>query len=475
MCTEGKVDNEMPVDIGGKSYCTATEVALQLGISRQTLWRWRQSGDVPSGRRFKGQQVVFNEAEQALIRQQLHRLGETRGVADDIYLDNQSTTRPLREVVEAMARATESGFGNPSSAHSRGRVARDLLDEARESVAELCGSDTASLIFTSGATEANNIVLQLPISSPALELDKVVTTSIEHSSVLGTCEYLESKGIEVVYLKPGNDGRIPETALEPLEIDQHTLLSVHWVNNETGVIQPVEQLSRFAREKGALFHTDAAQALGKVPVDFDSQEFDYMTCSAHKVHGPQGTGALVFREGAPLKPLLYGGSQEQQTRPGTENLPGIVGFGAAARLRRVDFRAAATHCRTQRDYLETSLLNRVIGACRNGSARYRVPGACNLRFEGIDGQALVAQLDLRGIYVSQSSACTNMRPEPSYVLTEMGLSEEAAYESIRMGLSIDTTSAEVLRAIDGVTEVLQKLGAIVLDTPDIADQEASNS
>jgi len=380
------------------------------------------------------------------------------GTTGLVFLDNNSTTRVLPEVIEAMVEALESGAGNASSAHGSGILARQMLADAREQVSRLCGTVSDQITFTSGATEANNVVLQLPLTSRGASINRVVTSTIEHSSVLGPCAALEEHGIEVVWLRPTPNGQVSVEDVARAGLGANTLVSLHWVNNETGVIQPVEEVASLCRSAGALFHVDAAQALGRLPVHFHLAGFDYMTGSAHKLHGPQGVGVLAVREGTPLAPLAHGGGQEGGIRPGTENLPGVAGFGAAARIALDGLSRNTSHVRAMRDALESGAIARVPGALVNGGGVERAAGTTNLRFPGMDGEAVVALMNQRGVYISQSSACTNMRPEPSYVLREMGLDEDEAYESVRMCASRDTGLDDVRKALEALSEVVGILG-----------------
>jgi cysteine desulfurase len=255
------------------------------------------------------------------------------------------------------------------------------------------------------------------------------------------------------------DGQVDPAALADLEVDERTLVSVQWVNNETGVIQPVGDLAERTKARGGYFHCDAAQAVGKLLFEYQKQSFDYLTLTAHKIHGPQGVGALIRRSRAPLWSRSLGGTQESGLRGGTENTPGIAGFGAAAAIRFGSLRPAIAHCRTLRDYFEAEVRARLPGVQFLGNPLQRVGALTSLRLPGVDGQALVAQLDAQGVFVSQSSACTNMRPEPSYVLRAMGLTEDEAYESIRVAFSVESRVDEVMKAVQIISEIGLALGA----------------
>lgn len=372
----------------------------------------------------------------------------------EIYLDNNATTPPLPEVMAAVTEAMSCSFGNPSSSHRSGERARQLLRRSREAVAELLGGEPGSWMFTSGATEANNWVLQrICMRSNS----RLLTTEIEHSSIKSLCEVLEDQGTSVCRLPTNRSGLIDSDWLAEAITPDTTLVSIHWVNNETGVIQPVKELARICRDRGVLFHTDASQAVGKLIVDVEDLGCDFLSFSAHKFHGPQGIGGLYVRPGVKLPPMIFGGGQESGQRPGTENLPGIAGVGAAAELRHRQLKRAVTALAELRDIFETGVLQQIPNVFINGDRENRVCNTTNLRFEGIDGQALVARLDQRGIRCSQSSACTNRRPEPSYVLRCMGFSEAEAYASVRFSFSVMNSRQDVKETVQILAEIVSHL------------------
>ncbi|MCH7987744.1 MAG: cysteine desulfurase, partial [Planctomycetes bacterium] len=272
---------------------------------------------------------------------------------------------------------------------------------------------------------------------------RIVTMNVEHSSILKTCEYLMAQGSEVDILPVNASGLIDLDQLEAAVTSETNLVSLQWVNNETGVVQPVEQVSAICQRKGVPFHTDAAQAVGKIPVDLVQLPVDYLTLTAHKFHGPQGVGACFVRSRNKLQPFYFGGDQEYSLRAGTENVPGIVGMGKAAELRQRRFATVVEHVSELRNEFEKRICDLLPDVRINGQAASRVGNTSNLLFVGIDGQALVAHLDQDGIRCSQSSACTNQRPEPSYVLRAMGLSEEEAFASVRFGFSEENTEEEI--------------------------------
>ena len=370
----------------------------------------------------------------------------------EVYLDNNATTRVLPEVAEAVTRAMLDGAGNPSSVHLAGGQARAKLGEAREQVAMLVSADPAEVVFTSGASEANNLVIQSLLGGP-IDGYRLVTTAVEHSSVLAVARHVEQQGREVVVLPVDEDGQVSAAALAAAVVPGRTLVSVQWANNETGVVQPIQRLAELARGLGALFHTDAVQAVGKVSVDLEAVPVDFLSLSGHKLHGPLGVGALVVRDRSLLRPLAFGGDQEGSLRPGTENVPGIVGLGVALALRDQRFDAVAQATREMRDAFERKLAQRGVVRSVNGYRAERLPNTSNIQFLDMDGEALAVRLDQAGVRCSQSSACTNHRPEPSYVLRAMGLTEQQAYASVRFAFSEKNDLSDVESAVASVSSV----------------------
>ena len=363
-------------------------------------------------------------------------------VASEVYLDNNATTRPLAEVRAAMVEILGDTFGNPSSVHEAGDRGRKHLRIARGAVAKLIGAGSGQLIFTGSGTEANVMVLRSAAARRTTA--RLVTTSTEHSSILKTCEYMVSQGSEVAILPVNADGVIDLNQLDAAVTPDTDLVSLQWVNNETGVVQPVQQALEICQQKGVLFHTDAAQAVGKIPIDLARLSVDFLTLTAHKFHGPQGVGTAYVSSSRQL--------QEHGLRAGTENVPGIVGMGKAAELRQQQFAAVVERLSGLRDYFEQRVRELIPDVRINGEAAVRVCNTSNLLFEGVDGQALVARLDQDGIRCSQSSACTNQRPEPSYVLRAMGLSEEEAYASVRFGFSEENIEEELNFVVERLTK-----------------------
>jgi cysteine desulfurase len=365
-----------------------------------------------------------------------------------IYLDHNATSPPPAVVVAAVCRAMEQAWGNPSSPHLVGRRARALLSEARGAVAALANCDPDRLIFTSGATESCNAVMRgaRRVGKP---LPSIVTTTIEHPAVLSAAERESMHGRPVVHVGVDAAGRIDLASLEDVVGDGAALVSVQWANNEIGTIQPVESIAEICARHGALLHVDACQAFGKLEIDLDALGADFVSLSGHKIGAPPGVGALYVGDRRLLAPAQVGGEQERARRAGTENLPGIAGFGAAAAERRVELAGLQRRWRELRAHFEASL---PAGARVQARDAERIANTSSVTFAGVDGAALIARLDVRGICVSQGSACHSARPEPSHVLRAIGLSESDAYATVRFSMGAETTR-------DGVNAAIKALGA----------------
>ena len=388
-----------------------------------------------------------------------------------IYMDANATTPLLPAVFEAMRPYLMGGFGNASSIHHFGQQARMAVEQAREEVAAALGARASEIVFTSGATESDNLALfgMLGKALDAGEPAHLITTAIEHEAILRSAEALEKRGASVTYLPVSSEGLVdpedvrralgPETAARP----GHTLISVMLANNETGALQPIEEIAAIARgatESRIWLHTDAVQAIGKLPVKVKALGVDLLSLSGHKLHGPQGVGALWVRRGTPLRPLFYGGAHERQRRAGTENLAGIVGLGAAVRLSQQALAdGGMERVAAMRDRLERGLLDRVDECGINGPTEpgARLPNTTNLWFDHLEGEALVIALDLKGLALSGGSACASGATEPSHVLTAMGLGAHRARASLRFSLSRLTTDEEVDRALELVPAAVARL------------------
>ncbi len=384
-----------------------------------------------------------------------------------IYLDNNATTEPLPEVREAVLRALSLGPTNPSSPHTAGEPARRLLAEAHDAVADLIGGSPEDIFFTSSGTEANNWALHLV---QAMRKRHLLITPVEHESVLRKAEMLAAQGVAVGELPVDGNGIVCLDAADELITPQVGLVSVQWVNNETGVIQPIEHLAAMCRERGVLLHTDAAQAVGKLALEVKRTTVDYLTFTGHKLHAPMGVGVLYRRNGAPLAPLFGGGMQESGKRPGSQNLAGIAGLAVASRirLRRV---AEVQNSLTQlRDMFQSMVLSACDGVFVNtDDSAARVCNTTNIRFPGVVGEAFLASLISAGLCCSQGSACTSQIPEPSHTLLAMGLSREAAYQSIRFSFSELNSADDIRQAVQMIASAYARMKAIFERHPDLAN------
>ena len=371
-----------------------------------------------------------------------------------IYLDNNATTPLLPDVFEAMRPYFGEQFGNASSIHHHGQQTRAAVEDARESVAALLGCRAAEIVFTSGGTEADNLAIAGLIAAG----DHVITSSIEHHAVLLSCRHLEEIGAEVTVLPV--DGR---SVIDPSDVGRALrpntkLISVMMANNETGVLQPVEEIGAIAAEAGVYFHTDAVQAFGKVAIDVKRIGCQALSISGHKIHAPQGVGALYVQKGTKIHPLFYGGRHERSLRAGTENVAGIVGMGKAAQLAKQGLdRGDDKKMAAMRDRLQQGILAQVEEAGVNGSGVMRVPNTANIHFDHIDGEALVIALDLKGLAVSTGAACSSGAIEPSHVLLAMGLRRDQARASIRFSLGRQTTNEDIDFALALVAETVARL------------------
>jgi cysteine desulfurase len=371
-----------------------------------------------------------------------------------IYLDNNATTPVLPEVLDAMRPYFSEQFGNASSIHHHGQHTRAAVEDARESVAALLGCNAAEIVFTSGGTEADN----LAIAGLVQPGDHVITSSIEHHAVLFACKHLEEMGSELTILPVDARGLVDPGDVRRALRPNTKLISVMMANNETGVLQPVEEIGKIAAEAGVYFHVDAVQAAAKVPIDVKRIGCHALSISGHKIHAPQGVGALYVKKGTPLRPLFYGGRHERSRRAGTENVPGIIGLGKAAQIAKYgldhgdDKKMAA-----MRNRLQKGILAQVEDACVNGDGAVRVHNTTNIRFDGIEGEALVIALDLKGMAVSTGAACSSGAIEPSHVLIAMGLTPSQARASIRFSLGKQTTTEDIDLALALVPETVARL------------------
>ncbi|MGA6983177.1 MAG: cysteine desulfurase family protein [Candidatus Sulfotelmatobacter sp.] len=375
-------------------------------------------------------------------------------MARRIYLDNNATTPVLPEVFEAVRPWFSGRFGNASSIHQHGQESRAAVERARSSVARLLGCREQEIIFTSGGTESDN----LAIAGLCMAGDHVVTSRIEHHAVLHSCKHLEDRGAEVTFISVDSRGLVDPGDVHRALKPNTKLISIMLANNETGVVQPVEEIGKLASENGVLFHVDAVQAAGKIPIDVTRIGCDALSISGHKMHAPQGVGALYLKKGRRLDPLFYGGRHERSRRAGTENVPGIVGLGRAADLAIEAFERGDDRTMSAlRDRLEQGILSQIEDAGVNGAAAPRVPNTSNIYFDDIDGESMVISLDLKGLAVSTGAACSSGALEPSHVLIAMGLSPDRTRASIRFSLGKQNTEEEIDLALAMVPEAVARL------------------
>jgi cysteine desulfurase len=378
-----------------------------------------------------------------------------------IYFDHNATTPVDTAVVEAVSRVLVSTFGNASSVHYFGQQAKAVLDEARSAVAALIGGEPSEVVFTSGGTEADNFALRGV--AEALEPTgrrHLVSSTIEHEAILNTLKALAKRGWKVTLLPVDASGIVSPDALQAAITDDTALVSIMHANNEIGTIQPIRELAQIARGRGATFHTDAVQSAGKIGVDVKALGVDLVSLSAHKFYGPKGAGALWIRRGTRVASILTGGKHERNRRAGTENVPAIAGFGAAARLATSKLAAENPRLAALRDRLETSVLATVKGTAVNGARDPRVPNTTNISFENIEAESLLIALDLEGIAVSTGSACSSGTLEPSHVLRAMGLPTHRTQNSIRISLGAGNTDADVDYFLEKLPKVVEKLRTV---------------
>jgi cysteine desulfurase len=371
-----------------------------------------------------------------------------------VYVDNNATTPVLPEILEAMRPYFAEHFGNASSIHHHGQETRAAVERARESVAALLGCRPSEVVFTSGGTEGDN----LAISGLTRAGDHVISSTIEHHAVLNSCKHLEAMGCEVTYVPVDGRGLVDPDDVRRALRPNTRLITIMMANNETGVLQPVEEIGKIAAKADVYFHTDAVQAAGKVPIEVKRLGCDLLSISGHKLHAPQGVGAIYVGKGTVLQPMFYGGSHERSRRAGTENVPGIIGLGKAAELAREAFeRGDLAQMAAMRDRIEQTMLSEVDATGVNGEGAPRVPNTTNIHFDYIEGEALVIALDLKGLAVSTGAACSSGAIEPSHVLTAMGLPPEIARASLRFSLGKQNTPDDIQFALDLVPQIVARL------------------
>ncbi|HID25030.1 MAG TPA: cysteine desulfurase NifS [Thermoplasmata archaeon] len=381
-----------------------------------------------------------------------------------IYLDHAATTPVDKEVVEMMLPYFTKYYGNASSLHSFGRESHDALQKSRQQVADILNAKNNEIIFTSGGTESDNFALK---GVAYRNKDKrgskgynIITSAIEHPAVLETCKHLEKQGFKVKYLPVDEYGRIKLDELEKSISKDTFLISIMFANNEIGTIEPIEEIGKIASENNIVFHTDAVQAIGKIPIDLKKLHIDMLSISSHKIYGPKGVGALFVREGVKLQPILHGGGHETGLRSGTENIPGIVGLGKACELARKRLQEDTAHMRKLRDLLVSGVLEKIEESYLNGHPQERLVNNAHFRFTAIEGESLVIGLDEKGVAASTGSACSSKKLQPSHVLLAIGLTPVDAHGSLRLTLGWENTREEVEYVLQVLPEVVTRLREI---------------
>ncbi len=374
-----------------------------------------------------------------------------------IYLDNAATTKVAPEVVEAMLPYFTEHYGNPSSIYGFAAKNKDVITRQREVIADALGANANEIYFTAGGSESDNWALKATAEFYKSKGNHIITTKIEHHAILHTTEYLQKQGFEVTYLDVDENGVVKlddlKAAIRPTTI----LISVMYANNEIGTIQPIKEIGKIAKENGILFHTDAVQAFGQVPIDVNECHIDMLSASGHKLNGPKGIGFLYIRKGVKIRSLIHGGAQERKRRAGTENVPGIVGMGTAV-LRAIETMEERTKKEQElRDYLIKRVLEEVPHTRLNGHPQNRLPNNANFSFRFIEGESLLIMLDMKGICGSSGSACTSGSLDPSHVLLAIGLPHEIAHGSLRLTLSEETTKEDIDYVVDTIKEVVASL------------------
>jgi len=377
-----------------------------------------------------------------------------------VYLDHSATTPVRKEVADLVVEYMLDKFGNPSSVHSFGREAKKALDEARERIANLIGADFKEIYFTSGGTESDNIAILGAAHANSKKGKHIITSAIEHHAVTDPCKHLEQQGFEVTYLPVDDQGIVSIEDLEKAIKPETILISIMHVNNEIGTIQDIGAMAKLARDKGIIFHTDAVQSLGKIPIDVKELNIDMLTGSSHKIYGPKGVGVLYVRKGVNFESIMYGGAQERKKRPGTENLSGIAGFGLAAELAGREMEKENERQRVLRDKLIKGILENIPYTRLNGHPEKRIASNVNVSVEFIEGESLLLSLDMKGIAASSGSACTSGSLDPSHVLLATGLSHEIAHGSLRMTLGRENTEADIDYVLEVLPQIVDRLRAM---------------
>lgn len=374
-----------------------------------------------------------------------------------IYLDNAATTKTAKEVVDAMLPYFTENYGNPSSIYELGTRSKEAITKGREQIAEVLGAKSEEIYFTAGGSEADNWALKATFEAYKNKGNHIITTKIEHHAILHTCEYLEKRGAKITYLDVDENGVVDLDQLQKAITPETILISVMFANNEIGTIQPIKEIGMIAKEHNILFHTDAVQAFGQVPINVDELNIDMLSSSGHKINGPKGIGFLYIRKGVKIRSFVHGGAQERKRRAGTENVPGIVGYGVAAK-RAADSMEERTKKEIElRDYFIGRILNEIPYVRLNGDPKRRLPNNINVSFQFVEGESLLIMLDMKGIAASSGSACTSGSLDPSHVLLAIGLPHEIAHGSLRMTISDETTKEDLDYTLDQIKEIVNRL------------------
>jgi len=374
-----------------------------------------------------------------------------------IYLDYNATTPVRAEVLEAMLPYFKDKFGNASSIHGFGRDAKVALEEAREKVAEIIGASSNEIFFASGGTESDNLAVKGTVFANRKKGKHIITSKIEHHAILESCKFLEKEGFEVTYLPVDSRGLVDPEDLNKAIRNDTTLVSIMYANNEMGIIQPIEELSKIAKEKGIYFHTDAVQAIGKIPIDVQKLGVDMLSMSGHKIYGPKGVGAIYIRKGVRITPLSHGGHHERSRRAGTENLPAIVGFAKALELVVGEMENQNKHLKNLTEVFYKKLVESIPDVILNGDFNRRIPNTLNLSFKGVEGESIILSLDMKEVAVASGSACTSGTLEPSHVLSAMGVDPAIAQGAIRFSFGRYNTTEDVEYVAGVLPEIVQRL------------------
>jgi cysteine desulfurase len=374
-----------------------------------------------------------------------------------IYLDNAATTKTAPEVVQAMLPYFTENYGNPSTIYSLGSASKKAINQARRIIADAIGAKQEEIYFTAGGSESDNWALKATAEAYESKGKHIITTKIEHHAILHTCEYLEKRGFEITYLNVDRDGLVDLEELKSAIRPDTILISVMFANNEIGTIEPIREIGAIAKERGVLFHTDAVQAVGQVPINVDEMNIDMLSASGHKLNGPKGIGFLYIRSGLKLRSFIHGGAQERSRRAGTENVPGIVGLGAAVERALKIMDEKIKHETELRDYLIERVEKEIPYCWVNGHRTKRLPGNVNFSFLYIEGESMLIMLDMKGICASSGSACTSGSLDPSHVLLAIGLKHEEAHGSLRLTLSEENTKEEMDIVVDNLKQIVARL------------------